>query len=351
MKTIDELIKEGEEFRLQIKKKNMSNSGIVIVGSIRYFIPNEQLYYDWKTASYIFLKQNFESEFADEFKQLSDSNITPQNHARMLAILKALQNMNSVDSTYSKLDVEIMAVEKLRNDYEKECTSSVNSDACIRAFHKWYSAALVLFIRNVPANNSDLATFKALNKDMNGFNLRNQYYSIHSLYCILIDNIKHGCDMEVVEKERIYGNKIFIVHGHNDAMKYEVARVLDKLGLDSIILHEQVNAGRTIIEKLESNSSEAGFAVILLTADDEGKAKTEDGFKKRARQNVVFEMGLFMGQLGRDRVMLLIESDVEKPGDLDGLVYTDIDKGKAWKYALCDELKKIGFQVSRDNII
>lgn len=349
MKTIDDLIKDGEAFSNQIH----STSALPFSSSSdSYYIQNEQLYYAWKSESLIFLKQNYNVFYANEFKQLADLQIVPQNHNKMIAFLKALQGVGSdaYTSTCSKLELELAKVEKLRNDYENECNNNIDSEFCIRAFHEWYSTALVLFKNNIPADNSDFATFSALNKNMNGYNLRNQYYSIHSTYCILIDNIKHGCDMEVIEKKRKYGNKVFIVHGHNDAIKYEVARVLDRLGLNSIILHEQVNAGKTIIEKLETNSSEAGFAIILLTADDEGKAKTEEELKKRARQNVVFEMGLFMGQLGRDRVMLLFENGVEKPGDLDGLVYTVIDDEKAWKYALCDELKKVGFQVSKDKL-
>ena len=90
--------------------------------------------------------------------------------------------------------------------------------------------------------------------------------------------------------------------------------------------------------------------MILLTADDQGKALGETNLNKRARQNVVFEMGLFMGILGRDRVMLLLEDGVEKPGDLDGVVYTPIDKYDGWKYALCDELKRVGYQVSKDKL-
>ena len=98
--------------------------------------------------------------------------------------------------------------------------------------------------------------------------------------------------------------KVFIVHGHNDALKYEIAHSLQNAGLDVTILHEQLEQGRTILEKLSDHASEAGFAVVLLTADDVGgkKGASPDSLQPRARQNVVFELGLFIGLLGRRRV-------------------------------------------------
>ena len=75
-------------------------------------------------------------------------------------------------------------------------------------------------------------------------------------------------DTEVTETTR--NNKVFIVHGQDDGLKNEVARFVDRLGLDSVILHEQVNAGDTIIEKIERNS-DVGFAIVLYTPCDEGK--------------------------------------------------------------------------------
>lgn len=150
---------------------------------------------------------------------------------------------------------------------------------------------------------------------------------------------------------KISSNKIFIVHGHDVAMKEKVARTLTQLKLEPIILHEQADSGKTIIEKFEVNSSEVCFAVILLTADDEGKARSENNYKARARQNVVFEMGYFIGKLGRNRVFLLLESGVEKPGDVDGIVYTPIDNNDGWKLKLVKELKACGYNVSADNLV
>ncbi len=131
--------------------------------------------------------------------------------------------------------------------------------------------------------------------------------------------------------------KVFIVHGRDDSKKYELSGFLYEQGLEPIILHEQVNNGQTIIEKIENNSDVA-CAIILLTPDDEGKLKnSENPLKTRARQNVIFEAGYFMGKLGRNRTILL--SGVEETmSDIDGIVYLDIDN---YKSALLKELKSL----------
>ncbi|RKS94897.1 putative nucleotide-binding protein with TIR-like domain [Flavobacterium limicola] len=143
---------------------------------------------------------------------------------------------------------------------------------------------------------------------------------------------------------------IFIVHGHNMAVQQSVARNLEKLGLNPIILSEQPNAGNTVIEKFEANS-DVGFAVILLTDDDEGKSKTEIDLKSRARQNVVLELGYFIGRLGRKRVLPLYTENVELPSDIHGLLYIPIDKADTWKFALVRELKKAGYDVDANSIL
>ena len=155
----------------------------------------------------------------------------------------------------------------------------------------------------------------------------------------------------IIKENKPQSLDVFIVHGHNEAMKTKVESVLSKLKLNPIILHKQFDGGRTIIEKLEGESSDSGFAIILLTADDIGNVKTAKVMNPRARQNVVFEMGYFIGKLGRNRVMVLIEEGVEKPGDLSGVVYTKIDKEEAWSLKLVKELKAAGYKVDANDLI
>jgi len=144
---------------------------------------------------------------------------------------------------------------------------------------------------------------------------------------------------------------IFVVHGHNLGRANEVARVLERAtGKDVVILHEQANRGRTVLEKFEQHAAQASFAVVVLTGDDEGGAKGADGLRARGRQNVIFEMGFFFALLGRDRVVVLLEPDVEQPSDVHGLVYERLDSGGSWKQGLARELSAAGIAVDRSRI-
>lgn len=150
-----------------------------------------------------------------------------------------------------------------------------------------------------------------------------------------------------------FSNRIFVVHGRNEEMKQTVSRTIEKLGLEPVILHEQANKGNTVIEKFEEYS-DVGFAVVLLSGDDKGylKAQTSKSSKTRARQNVIFEMGFFIGKLGRKQVLLLLETDVERPSDIDGLVYTAYDGTDGrWRLELVRELKICGYDVSADKLL
>lgn len=136
-------------------------------------------------------------------------------------------------------------------------------------------------------------------------------------------------------------SKIFIVHGHDGELKESVARIIEKQGIEAIILSEQANTGLTIIEKFEKNS-DVGCAICLFTGDDYGRAKAQNDDKLRARQNVVFEAGYFIGKLGRDHIVILSDSGIEIPSDLAGVVYTNTDN---WKVDLLKDLKAMGYSV------
>ena len=146
-------------------------------------------------------------------------------------------------------------------------------------------------------------------------------------------------------------NRVFVIHGHDEAARETVARFLEKLELQPVILHEQTNKGRTIIEKFEDHA-DVPFAVVLLTPDDVGKLKDEKSDPKpRARQNVILELGFFLGRLGRERVCPLVKGDVETPSDYDGVVNTKLDDAGAWKVKLIQELKAAGFGVDANRVV
>ncbi len=145
-------------------------------------------------------------------------------------------------------------------------------------------------------------------------------------------------------------SKVFIVHGHDGEAKQAVARFVEKIGLEAIILHEQANSGKTIIEKIEANSN-VGFGIVLYTPCDEGRPKgEEDQLKPRARQNVVFEHGYLIGKIGRKNVCALVKGDIEKPNDISGVVYIKMDEADSWKYAVGKEMKACGYDVDLNKI-
>ena len=112
---------------------------------------------------------------------------------------------------------------------------------------------------------------------------------------------------------------------------------------EAVILHEQASQGMTIIEKIEAHG-DVGFAVVLLTPDDSGAKKGSEAVS-RARQNVILELGYFIGRLGRARVTALRRGDVEVPSDFGGVVYENFDSGGGWKQALAKELAAAGFEI------
>lgn len=142
------------------------------------------------------------------------------------------------------------------------------------------------------------------------------------------------------------GKTIFVVHGHDEARKHEVARFLRAAtGNEPVILHEQASSGGTVIEKFETHALDAGYAVVIATGDDVGRAQAATEDRPRPRQNVVFELGFFFGVLGRPRVALLYQESVEIPSDIAGLVRIALDAAGAWKMLLAREIDAAGIGI------
>jgi predicted nucleotide-binding protein len=151
--------------------------------------------------------------------------------------------------------------------------------------------------------------------------------------------------------QRVSNDKIFIVHGHDNEAKQTLARFISQLGLQEIILNEQASRNQTIIEKLEANS-DVGFAVVLLTPDDEGRAKGAAEFQERPRQNVVAELGYFIGRLKRNRVCALVKGDLDIPSDFSGVGYVRFDAASNhWKVELARELKAAGYELRMEGLL
>lgn len=163
----------------------------------------------------------------------------------------------------------------------------------------------------------------------------------------IFDDLKQGKERQV--------DGIFIVHGHDSRMLSSVERWIRELGIEPIILHQQPDQGRTIIEKIEAYS-DVGFAIVLLSPDDDGRRKRRrkkpDRFKPRARQNVILELGYFIGKLGRNKVHAIYrdQKNLELPSDFLGVLYTPFKKAKDWQSKIARELEAAGYSTDKNKL-
>lgn len=229
------------------------------------------------------------------------------------------------------------------------------------AFFEWKSSAENLIAQIVGKNSSDYKNFLDEVKD--------EYRSHVDRGIGILNSLKDRLQSEFLDLTSIEGsqkpgvdnskiikpspevktkkNKVFVVHGHNEEILFKTKDFLEKLQLEPIILRELPDEGRTIIEKFMEYSAQAGFAVVLLTPDDKGGSRS-DSYKNqrfRARQNVILELGFFLGSLGRKLVCVLYQKDVEIPSDYKGVLFVEVDDTDGWQIKLAREIKKAGLEV------
>jgi predicted nucleotide-binding protein len=175
--------------------------------------------------------------------------------------------------------------------------------------------------------------------------LTTQLSSLHALIELLQTQAQLDSPSHAIAAAAVHGHSIFLVHGRDERYIHEVARFLEKLQQEVLVLREQPNGGRTIIEKFEDYAN-VGFAVVLLTPDDRGAlADAAAELRPRARQNVIFELGYFIGRLSRARVCALYAAGVEIPSDYSGVLFVPLDDAGMWRMQLAKELKAAGFEV------
>jgi predicted nucleotide-binding protein len=169
-------------------------------------------------------------------------------------------------------------------------------------------------------------------------------------------NKAKGSDALLNAIRKVLKARIFISHGHDEGAKQSVARFIESLGLVAVILHEQEGGSETIIENFEKHSN-VSFALALLTPDDLGQLNNNNQeLKPRARQNVIFELGFFIGKLGRSKVAALYKSDpvrgpIEIPSDYQGVRYINMDAHEGWKLPLARGIKSTGIDIDLNRII
>ena len=150
-------------------------------------------------------------------------------------------------------------------------------------------------------------------------------------------------------------NKIFVVYGHDREARTQLDAMLRRWGLEPVIMDQLASEGQTIIEKLESNTEQVGFAVVLATPDDQGHRAEHPGeIAYRARQNVVLELGMLLANLGRAHVAILHkeQTNTERPSNIQGLIYIpfedDLEKDAA--VILAKEMTKQGYDINVKNL-
>lgn len=153
-------------------------------------------------------------------------------------------------------------------------------------------------------------------------------------------------------KTRSETNKVFIVHGRDDAAKANLEAFVREIGLEPIVLHRQADGGLTVIEKFEKHS-DVGYAFILLTPDElaylaseSSRPEADRAIERRARPNVIFEWGYFVGKLGRPRVCCISTGNVDLPSDMHGLVTKRYQSSvEEVGYSIIKDLKAAGYKV------
>ncbi|MTW18786.1 hypothetical protein GJ689_21530 [Rhodoplanes serenus] len=293
----------------------------------------------------------------DLFKQINDAVLDLQSSqlqsfSRPLKRLAQLLQHSDLTSTNDVLTRDV-SLDGFLKESEKTQGSMVGSAQLLWPDSQEHVMGLtLLLIQKFAANPDDMVQF--------GFT----YFYTNNHIISAIHNVTGQLIIPFIRDYKAYilarGNtkakivmplstKIFIVHGHDEGARESVARFLQTLGFEPIILHEQANRGRTVIEKVEANS-DVSFAVVLLTPDDEGCTKG-GALEPRARQNVLLELGYFLGRLGRERVCALKRGDVEIPSDFAGVVWEALDAGGAWKRRLGQELQAIGHVIDWNKVM
>lgn len=180
--------------------------------------------------------------------------------------------------------------------------------------------------------------------------LDDQLVALDSI-CKRIELLEEENPARTGKKRPAVAQRVFIVHGHDDAARLQVETTLHKLGFDPVVLSEATSGGKTIIEKFESHSADVGYAIVILTPDDEANSRRQPETRSfRARQNVVFELGYFVAKLGRSHVCTLSKEGVEIPTDLHGVVYVPMDEHGHWKLRIAKEMKQAGLPVDLNKL-
>lgn len=244
---------------------------------------------------------------------------------------------------------------EIYDEIDELMTQNVSSSA--PKFQAWHVKAERFLIKKYGEKSYEVENFKSFSFSLMCFTFdtsenefikacKDDLCAVKAIFEQYLDDMKENKFSDQGELQKNDYSKVFIVHGHDGELKESVARVIERQGIKPVILSEQANRGATIIEKIETYSDVKG-AICLFTSDDIGRGINELTDSPRARQNVVFESGYFVGKLGRQNVVLISDENIELPSDLQGIVYSNKSE---WKFQVLKELKAIGYKIDYNKI-
>lgn len=234
-------------------------------------------------------------------------------------------------------------VYSINKENTDEISSFLMSDFAIRALYLSNDDMLYVGDRQGNVYTWDLDRFAM--KIYQGTSRVVSILEINNQIIIIFEDAVIKLDLEVEKMKK--KEKVFIIHGKNNELKREVQLLLERVGIEGIVLHEKADKGRTIIDKLIEEAEPAIYAIAILTPND----VVDSEF--RARQNVYVEAGYFLGKLGKSRVLLLKLGKIEIPSDLQGILYTEVDDVVSgnWKSKVIKELFNAGFNVDMSRLL
>lgn len=353
--TIQKLIKRGNEIEgISEKQREIAyKDGCCLTGPISgkeyaQWMSNVKLFIDKELKGHPLYKTMNSAYFFRDSKETAFDDIL----GCLQTILDDEDNIEIQNPVISDLKLNIPSLENMLHQDIMECTGYIQhpQEDMGRALYTLITARYDSIIENFGNGlYSYLPDYHFYDPDVD-ISTINHNLNILLQKMITYQAVNYGSDTTLGgDKVMLSNKKVFIVHGHDNEAKTEAARVIEKLGLEAIILHEQASGGNTIIEKIE-RYTDVGFAIVLYTPCDEGYSKQDTMPENRARQNVVFEHGYLIGKLGRSRVCALVKGNVETPGDISGVVYVPMDSAGAWRFTLVDEMNQAGFQLNKNDI-
>lgn len=178
------------------------------------------------------------------------------------------------------------------------------------------------------------------------------------MYSIIDDFESRTLSLEEAEdmidrNQKVFSKNVFIVHGRDLRAAENVANFISKCNLEPIILKDKADMGQTLIEKIERHGS-PGYAIVIMAAEDEGRLRgSKSELKGRVRQNVLIELGFFLGKIGRERVLCLHEetAEIEIPSDYHGVLHKPFGMDGNWKLQVAQELKAANYDINLDDVL